>query len=101
MQIDFKALIEQVVKNVEVGMTEDTFSFDATGWTLEDIRELIEEARTHVQGKPVKLKGVRVGKDVFIQLGGAKGGFVNAQFQNDVPIVQTEDTGTVELVFSP
>jgi hypothetical protein len=98
---DPKALAERVIEAAGLAADEMIIRFDGTDWAEETISTFIDNARTLCAGKSVKLKGVRVGADIFMRLGGAQGGFVNAQFQNGVPLVQTAEFGTVELVFRP
>jgi hypothetical protein len=99
--IDPKALAQSVLQTVCLTSDEAIVSFHSEHWTEEEIRSFIGYARILASEKSVKLRGVRV--NAFMRLGGAQGGSINAQFQKDIPIVQSPTTqpGWVELVFRP
>jgi hypothetical protein len=101
--IDAKELAEKVMEAANLSPDESVFSFDSEHWTDEEIRSFIDIARGLGHGKLVKLKGIRVGEEAFIRLGGAQGTFVNARFEKDIPVVQipTMHPRWVELVFRP
>jgi hypothetical protein len=75
-----------------------TLNFDATGMSEDEIRSLVESAKK-ASDVELKLRGVRVGADIFSVLGGAKGGWENAQYQGETPIVVDGNFGRIEFVF--
>lgn len=101
--IDPKALAQSVLPTACLTSDEAIVSFDSEHWTEQEVRLFIDHARILASEKSVKLRGVRVGVNAFMRLGGAQGGNINAQFQKDIPIVQSPTTqpGWVELVFRP
>lgn len=99
MLIEVDAIIQSMATTLPAAISSATFGFDATDVRSDDIKALVDQAKAHLGNNGWRLKGVRVGGDVFARLGGADLGWLNAQFRDQVPIVAFDVSGRVEFVF--